>query len=329
MIRTNKMSTLLKRAQSYGVAPEALLEELCMPSQILEGRGALSESDTLAILRLLASRCPREFPFQIGAQARQLDLGIVGHALLSARKMRDLIALWVQYSDVVGYPIRFQTRVFDNYWVLDMSPRFPMPDRVLRFLLEEAISSHAPLGRDVLGADFIALRYELALPSGGDEALYEKWLDAPVLFNCDDNRIVMDRDLLECDVLTADDEVRQICEMHCSKILQEIEEADQTATAVRNYFLMRKGTIPTEAEVADAMGISVRSLHRRLSAEGYNYQGLVGSYRRDYAYELLRDQSLRVKEIAWILGYSSTSSFRRAFKEWTGCTVKDWLSKTE
>ena len=66
------------------------------------------------------------------------------------------------------------------------------------------------------------------------------------------------------------------------------------------------------------MGISKRSLQRRLQQQGTSYRELIGRARFDLACHLLRDSGLRVLNVAHALGYEDSSNFGRAFRQIAG-----------
>jgi AraC-like DNA-binding protein len=72
--------------------------------------------------------------------------------------------------------------------------------------------------------------------------------------------------------------------------------------------------------VARDLGMSARTLQRRLSAVGSSYQQVLDSSRRETAERCLTGSSLSVAEIAYMLGFSEPAAFHRAFKRWTGMT---------
>ena len=73
-------------------------------------------------------------------------------------------------------------------------------------------------------------------------------------------------------------------------------------------------------QIAARIGISVRSLHRRLHEEGQSYVALANAAAADLAKRLLQDERQTIQETAHTLGFSSVSSFHRAFRRWTGTT---------
>ncbi|MDB4941275.1 MAG: Transcriptional regulator, AraC family [Labilithrix sp.] len=79
----------------------------------------------------------------------------------------------------------------------------------------------------------------------------------------------------------------------------------------------------TAREVAAAVHVSVRSLHRQLANEGASLQGIKDDVHRARALDLLRRTSLSIKQVATRVGFSNEKSFSRAFKVWTGETPSE------
>lgn len=69
--------------------------------------------------------------------------------------------------------------------------------------------------------------------------------------------------------------------------------------------------------------MGARTLRRRLVEEEMSYQQILDQTRHDLAVQYLKHTALTPKEIGFLLGYSSVSNFRRAFKGWTGKTLSD------
>ncbi len=76
----------------------------------------------------------------------------------------------------------------------------------------------------------------------------------------------------------------------------------------------------TVADIATELAMSPRTLHRRLQSEASSYQQILDSTRERLARHYLSDPSISAAEISFLLGYEETSSFYRAFHNWTGET---------
>ncbi|MCW2857489.1 MAG: hypothetical protein JWR52_3104 [Marmoricola sp.] len=81
------------------------------------------------------------------------------------------------------------------------------------------------------------------------------------------------------------------------------------------------------AVIAPHKFISVRTLQRRLKAEGLVFEKMVDDVRREQAVVLLRDATLPVSDVAGLLGYIEQSSFSHAFRRWTGMSPRAWRAQ--
>jgi AraC-like DNA-binding protein len=70
--------------------------------------------------------------------------------------------------------------------------------------------------------------------------------------------------------------------------------------------------------IARKLGMSRRTLARRLAAEGLTFAGVLDAFRHDLAKRHLADRDISISNVAWLLGYSDVSAFSSAFKRRTG-----------
>jgi AraC-like DNA-binding protein len=80
-----------------------------------------------------------------------------------------------------------------------------------------------------------------------------------------------------------------------------------------------KAQAPT---IARKLGMSQRTLARRLASEGSSFTAVLDELRRDLTKHYLSEAGVPITTIAWLLGYQEVSAFTHAFKRWTGKTPK-------
>jgi len=90
------------------------------------------------------------------------------------------------------------------------------------------------------------------------------------------------------------------------------------ARAVRELLVDSLSSPPSLDQVAEALGLSARTLHRRLQEEGTSFREVKDALRREIALARLERSDASVAEVAAELGYSEPSAFFRAFQQWTG-----------
>lgn len=103
-------------------------------------------------------------------------------------------------------------------------------------------------------------------------------------------------------------------------------KAEQTVAARVKWVLMRLlgGHRAGITDVAKELGMSCRTLQRRIAEESTSFRQLVSDARRELAKHYLRQSSIQLGEAACLLGYEDPNSFFRAFREWEGTTPSEW-----
>jgi AraC-like DNA-binding protein len=118
--------------------------------------------------------------------------------------------------------------------------------------------------------------------------------------------------------------LRSIAEQRILRLTQ------RTPYAVRVRDALVKQGPPCDSDmegVARTLGLSVRSLRRRLADEGKTYNAVANDALAIIARDLLRQKQRTIQEAAYDMGFSDTSTFHRAFKRWTGMTPQEYRSR--
>lgn len=108
-------------------------------------------------------------------------------------------------------------------------------------------------------------------------------------------------------------------------VIKQVEEAPLVyAIRTRLPQALAEGSFSAE-DIAAELGLSKRTLQRRLSAERMTFQELLDVYRQEQAMLMLQKGERDMGQIAYSLGYNEQSSFNRAFRRWTGQSPSAWL----
>jgi AraC-like DNA-binding protein len=148
---------------------------------------------------------------------------------------------------------------------------------------------------------------------------FERFYRCPVEFGASSDLFEFSNDALAIPVLTGDPKLLTALEPFCDMAAKERNTAAGTLrAAVENEVekLLPHGKAKKEA-VAKAVALSMRTFSRRLADEGATYEE-VDQLRRSLALQYLKEPSMSVSQIAWLLGYEGSTSFNHAFRRWTG-----------
>ena len=108
-----------------------------------------------------------------------------------------------------------------------------------------------------------------------------------------------------------------------AEIENQISETFTERVQKKLFQLIPSGQFSLE-NVAEEFGISGRTLQRNLSVENTSFNQMVKDIQKMMTFNYLEAKELSIDEIAYLVGYSETSSFYRAFKKWTGKTVSQY-----
>ena len=115
--------------------------------------------------------------------------------------------------------------------------------------------------------------------------------------------------------------LRQVLEGHANEILARLPARTGLALEVQRALTSRVAGGDTRIEsLGRQFGMSARTLQRRLADEGISYQKMLDDARKAAAGRYLAESTLAIGEIAYLLGYSESAPFHRAFKRWYGAT---------
>jgi len=121
--------------------------------------------------------------------------------------------------------------------------------------------------------------------------------------------------------LTVNEGMWQVFEPELRRRLSQLDVTASTAERVRAVLLeLLPGNEATIEKTAERLGMSKRTLQRRLEDEGENFRSLTHACRENLARHYLRNTSLPGYEIAFLPGVEDPNSFYRAFMTWTGQT---------
>ena len=134
-------------------------------------------------------------------------------------------------------------------------------------------------------------------------------------------RFALNANTRELPLIHADPYFNNLLEYCEAALTDRRGNVSQLRTRVENAIssLLPHGRVVVDA-VARSLGMSKRTLARKLSDEGLNFTEVLQQLRRDLAVRYLDDPKLNISKIAWLLGFNEVSAFTHAFKRWTGRT---------
>ncbi|MDX1696132.1 MAG: AraC family transcriptional regulator, partial [Ketobacteraceae bacterium] len=251
-------------------------------------------------------------------RASQVSLGdfdAYGYAIMSSDSLGAAASIGMEFWMLSGSLLDIETRVENDVAVFEFTPRIPMDD-VLPYVAEESMSVIYQLCHFLVGNKFAATEVDFAYPEPVYAAEYHKVFDCPLRFSAPNNAIRVPTAVLNEPLIMSSPQVAALCKAQCDALIKNLSVHDEFVESLRRFLIDAKPDFPTVDEMAERLHISARTLRRRLQERDTTYRDLLDEIRLELAQQYLRDTQLSIDQIAALVGFEETTSFRKAYKSW-------------
>jgi AraC-like DNA-binding protein len=295
------------------------------PGHLEDSQARISHRQRLAIYRNARALAKHsDVALRAGARQRISDYGIYGYALVSSSTFGEALNFCLDHIKMAG-PVVMQIslRVEDNTAILRSHGVEALGD-LLPFTAEFWRSSMTSLFSRALEAPFPTKRMIFPFAPPVHWRNYGRMFNCPVDFGKDTMEWHFDAGVLDLPCPNANPITSRVCQQFCDVVMAERPGEADLVRKIRAACLNSSGQFPTAGEMAEQLGLSLRTLHRRLAKDALSYQEIVDSMRRTVAIEFLENTHLQIDRVAERVGFSDAASFRKAFRKWTGSSPTDY-----
>lgn len=241
------------------------------------------------------------------------------YAALSSKNGKEAIERFATYKRLVG-PVKVELEPAADYLVVHFSflgkdnelPRFAILNEQLLLISLLRTGTKDPTIKPVGIESSFAYGAELEEFIGITPAYAKK------------NRLIFSSLDLVKPFFTQNNPMLEYLEPELKRRLEQLSLADSfTELLQKELFSAIPSGQCTLKTVSQTFGMSSRNLQRKLTAEQTTFNEQIQLAKRSLAERYLQETSLPTIDVAYLLGYTETSSFARAFKNWTGKTISE------
>ena len=265
------------------------------------------------------------FSLHLGQCITPNHLGVLGYILLSCVNVAALHQRWQQYERLVHDLTPLRSHSTEGSFLLEWPTN---NDKIYAIADETALAAQFQFLRNATGKEILAEEVCFRHPVPADPRPYDEFFGCPVRFGQPYVSVRIPLVVLDLPLRQADAALLNMMELQAAALLDKLQDPNDLIRAVRACIAKhaRESELGIE-RVASSLNLSTRTLHRRLAQEGWNFRDLCNNTKRELAEAYLRDSTLTLSEVGWLLGYSEHSAFTRAFKQWTGVAPRFWKEK--
>lgn len=266
------------------------------------------------------------FPVRYGEALRADDMGALGLAMKTAPTVRDALGRLVRYILVLSDTLEYELADGPGGQVFALNGR-PHHRRGAAVANECALAAVTSMIRQIAGGRLTPSAVTFRHATLSSEDRHRAFFGCPVMYGAPADALHLDDEVLDRRTMLADDGLS-------TYLLGQLDGL-RSRTPERSLIADVRGAVadalpdgqPSRPQIARRLGMSERTLHRRLADHGETFQDLVTQARREAAESLLADRQHNVAEVAFLTGFSDQTAFTRAFKRWTGSTPAAFRSR--
>jgi AraC-like DNA-binding protein len=321
------VSTVMARVvvdavERLGVARDELFRGLAIEATRLEQADGRFDLEEYAALQTRAMDLTNDeaLGLHIAERTHETAFDLMAHLVSHAPTLREAFGLCAQFQRILmddSHVTLKETRTSAS-----MEFHFTrVSDRADRMQAELAVAGFLRFVR-VFGGHAVTpelASFEHERPAHHRE--YARVFGDVVRFEQPATGLTFDRSILDREQIHQHPELFQVLLSQAERALERVAVGLRPVDQVRRYLMARPpARIPAIGIVAHDLGLSVRSLRRRLATEATTYRSIVRGILEESAGFMLRDPKRSIQETALALGFSNVGAFHRAFKRWTGMT---------
>jgi AraC-like DNA-binding protein len=313
------------RLESAGVPVAPLLKRVGLtPELIADPEQRLSVQSQIRLLDEAASALKDDcLGFTLARDHDPREIGLLYYVMASSQTLGDGLRRVARYSRITNESLVVGYRE-GNRLVINLSYS-GVPRHSDRHQVEFCMFGVLRICRLLTGENIVPQHFSIAHHRSGSTSEMARFVGTRVEFGADTDELALKLDARDLPLIHSDPYLNDLLLKYCEAALADRRgDKSQLRTSVENAIssVLPHGRVLVE-DVARSLGMSERTLARKLSDERLNFTEILQQLRRDLALRYLDDPKLHVSKIAWLLGFSQVSAFTHAYKRWTGKTPSE------
>ncbi|MGO1500037.1 MAG: AraC family transcriptional regulator [Marinobacter sp.] len=315
----------VRAAESAGTNTSALFAKADLTPSILDsGDGRINGEQFQRFILLLCERTHNPIlGLETGDFVQPGSYSVLGYITMSCATLGEAVARIAPFEKLVGDMGTTELTMAQGSIKLTWHCNYNDPI-VRPQVVDNVFASWITYARwlaDNIAASPTSVHLKRESPGAELEQAYRQRWNCPVQFGAGEDSITLKQELLNTRLRQPDPMLRKTLEAHALTQLASLDtDTDLTSQVKHSIQQQLIHGITRQDMVAEALGITSRTLQRKLSQEGVSYQKLLDEVRQKMAEDYLLNSDLGIPDIALRLGYSEPTSFHRKFKAVVGKT---------
>jgi AraC-like DNA-binding protein len=316
---------LLRMLEQYGIDPLPFFRKAGIdPAELSKSMVRYPWKQAVVIWKEISELVDPAFGLSASQVWQPSDFHALGCAFMSSSSLRDALNRVVRFNSLVYDVVGYSLVECDEHTVLSYIAKYDIHDEPA-ILEDTRWALILDACRRIYGEELNPVEVSFWHDEPGSAIdKFTEYYRCPIRFNEKHARMTFPTEVLDKPLPASNYELALALDRTLGNYVSKFEQEDivaRTKSIICEF--LPSGNVTNEM-VADALHMSSRSLQRKLADVDTNFRYLVEQVRQELAKSYLADRTYNLIEITYMLGFSSQSSFSRAFKRWTGITPQDF-----
>lgn len=319
--------TVLGAARRLGVNPDELLHRARIaPDELHSDRWPIDHITRLWRAAAALSGDPG-FGLKAGRHVGPTSFNVVSFILQTSATLREALGVLQKYQRLISDAGRFQLLPGAHESWLVYHPcqgELAFSPHQIEAVLAATVTFARWVSEPSAPPRLVRLGHARVAPL----ADYLEAFACPVEFEQAYNGLLLGNDQLDQPLPQADAQLARLHQQYASARLRALTQRDDPVEALSGWIRTHLGPpAPTRAQACAALGLTERTLARRLRDHGQSFSAVLDNARREQALQRVAHTDRALSDIAHELGFADISPFYRAFLRWTGTTPAQWRAQ--
>ncbi len=259
--------------------------------------------------------------------AEQFHPGIfhaLGYAMMSSNTLLDALERIAHYKRVVSNACELVNHKHKEQLIFEMKIcTYDGTNRPVLSLavVETFLATIVRLARELITSGFAPEKVCFSNPKPSCDITYlERFFNCHIEFDSDKTALVFNLKQAQEKLICGNPLITHSHEKMLDEFMARLDKNDLSHVIKNKVFDLLPLGAPSQTEIAEYLGMSLRNLQRKLHAQGTSYKTILENTRKNLAMDYIMQQHLSLSEIGYLVGFSSVGNFNRAFKRWTNQT---------
>jgi AraC-like DNA-binding protein len=248
--------------------------------------------------------------------------GVLGYTITHSPTLREALGSFIRFQGLITDGVRWNLQAKSSCSIrVETDPELAVIGHPIEAMLGLWLMIGRLLTNQLWKPDRITFRHRPL----GDPLEIETFFGCQVQFRCEQNELFFTEDVLSLPLVVGKASLQASMHRLAEEKLAEVEGHGTITSQLRNLLFeqLPQGN-SNKNTLAQQLGMSSRTLNRRLNDEDTTYRDVLDLVRKELAESWLSDPKHAVYEIAYLLGYHEPSTFYRSFRKWTGHSPQNW-----